>query len=81
MAKGKPSTQSDPAAPENTAEDTVFSRQSGSSKSAPHYRIFVRDLVLTGLIGATLLIAGGILLRIPVYTAPPDDTPLFAENS
>ena len=37
--------------------------------------------VLTGLIGATLLIAGGILLRIPVYTAPPDDTPLFAENS
>jgi|TARA_B100000315_G_scaffold35070_1_gene29730 dihydroneopterin aldolase len=51
VAKSKPSTQSDPSTPENTAEDPVFSWQLGSSKSAPHYRIFVRDLVLTGLIG------------------------------
>ena len=51
MTKGTHSTQSDPAALEDTAEDTVLSWPPDSSQNTPHYRIFVRDLVLTGLIG------------------------------
>jgi dihydroneopterin aldolase len=47
VTKDAPATQSDPAAPQGDA----LSPEAGTVADASSYRIFVRDLVLTGLIG------------------------------